>query len=155
MRLSNSCSFLSCTRKFLSESFLKTIKYQTDVSNCSNVNDSSNGISLHRIPFWSDKRPEAKKRKLFVQTSKMDSIEIIGYMFGTFYPRWLRAQIRGFRRKRVKVRRSPKERRYRNFGYPFCLPQRGRNYVNSWTTAGKMRLDIFFGQCGLVVQTTL
>ena len=27
------------------------------------MNDSSNGISLHRIPFWSDKRPEAKKRK--------------------------------------------------------------------------------------------
>ena len=33
------------------------------VANCSNVNDPANGISLHRIPFWNDERPEAKKRR--------------------------------------------------------------------------------------------
>ena len=53
MRLSNSCSFLSCNK----------MPDRCVVANCSNVNDPSNGISLHRIPFWNDERPEAKKRK--------------------------------------------------------------------------------------------
>ena len=33
------------------------------VANCSNINDMANGISLHRIPYWNDERPEAKKRR--------------------------------------------------------------------------------------------
>ena len=31
------------------------------VPNCSKVNDPANGIPLHRIPFWNDEQPEAKK----------------------------------------------------------------------------------------------
>ena len=33
------------------------------VYGCSNVADREKGLSLHRIPFWDDERPEAKERK--------------------------------------------------------------------------------------------
>jgi len=33
------------------------------VYGCSNVADRERGLSLHRIPFWNDERPEAKERK--------------------------------------------------------------------------------------------
>ncbi|KAJ7386145.1 hypothetical protein OS493_012491 [Desmophyllum pertusum] len=33
------------------------------VYGCSNKNSTEKGISLHRIPFWGDQRPEAKKRR--------------------------------------------------------------------------------------------
>ena len=33
------------------------------VAGCSNIRDVKNGISLHRIPFFNDERPEAKRRR--------------------------------------------------------------------------------------------
>ena len=33
------------------------------VFGCSNLANSGKGISLHRIPFWNDERPEAKRRR--------------------------------------------------------------------------------------------
>ena len=33
------------------------------VFGCSNQADAEKGISLHRIPFWNDERPEAKRRR--------------------------------------------------------------------------------------------
>ena len=33
------------------------------VFGCSNRADAEKGISLHRIPFWNDERPEAKRRR--------------------------------------------------------------------------------------------
>ena len=33
------------------------------VYGCSNLSDSSKAIQLHRIPFWNDDRPEAKRRR--------------------------------------------------------------------------------------------
>ncbi len=31
--------------------------------NCSNYTSVSEGIGIHKIPFWNDERPEAKKRR--------------------------------------------------------------------------------------------
>ncbi len=33
------------------------------VFGCSNLANTQKGISLHRIPFWDDERPEAKRRR--------------------------------------------------------------------------------------------
>jgi len=33
------------------------------VYGCSNTANSAKGIALHKIPFWGDSRPEAKKRR--------------------------------------------------------------------------------------------
>jgi hypothetical protein len=33
------------------------------VHGCNNYNDASKGISIHKIPFFSDERPEAKRRR--------------------------------------------------------------------------------------------
>ena len=33
------------------------------VYGCSNMKDEKRGISIHQIPFFSDQRPEAKKRR--------------------------------------------------------------------------------------------
>ena len=41
------------------------------VFGCSNVANTEKGISLHRIPFWNDERPEAKRRrKIWVATKR-------------------------------------------------------------------------------------
>lgn len=36
------------------------------VYGCNNTHNIRAGIALHKIPFWADKRPEAKKRKRWV-----------------------------------------------------------------------------------------
>lgn len=33
------------------------------LAHCSNCNDPSKGIGMHKIPFWNDSRPEAKIRR--------------------------------------------------------------------------------------------
>ena len=33
------------------------------VAGCSNITDIKNGVSLHRLPFFNDERPEAKRRR--------------------------------------------------------------------------------------------
>ena len=33
------------------------------LAHCSNINDPSKGIGMHKIPFWNDNRPETKRRR--------------------------------------------------------------------------------------------
>ena len=50
-------------RNIASGEKISFILYEYAVGGCSNVPCTEKSISLHRIPFWGDKRPEAKKRR--------------------------------------------------------------------------------------------
>ena len=107
---------------------------------CLNVNYPPNGISLYRIPFWNDERPEAKKRRRqwisFVSRKRTKwnpskSSVVCSAHFSS----------NDFVRKFTGFAEKTEERRHRNIGNPCCLSEGGEIYVKSWMTTCKMLRD--------------